>query len=281
MLGIVDVGGGLRGAYSSGIYDCFLEENFKPDYCLGVSAGSANLITFIAKQKERTLRFYRDYSQRKEYMSAQNLIKCGSYLDLDYVFGDLSNRDGEDPLDFDAFKASDIIFRVAATRASDGEQHFFTNDDVILNDYYILKASCCIPIVCKGIKVADETYYDGGIANPIPIYKAFEDGCDKVILVLTKAREDYKLPIEHSKLFHTLATKANKNIIDMLDHMHEKAGEVLEEVEQLEKEGKLYVIEPKDCFGMTTLTKDPEQIQKMYDAGKADAKTLLDTILVK
>ena len=89
MTGIVDVGGGMRGVYSSGLYDRLLDENVSIPYCLGVSAGSANLITYIAGQRGRTLEFYREYPRRKEYMSFGNFLKNGSYLGLDYIYSTL------------------------------------------------------------------------------------------------------------------------------------------------------------------------------------------------
>lgn len=106
MLGIIDVGGGMRCVYSSGVYDCLLDKKIKADYCLGVSAGSANLITYLACQRGRTLEFYRTYAARKEYMGVKNLVKTGSYLNLDYIFSTLSNQDGENPLDFERAKSS-------------------------------------------------------------------------------------------------------------------------------------------------------------------------------
>lgn len=277
MTGIVDVGGGMRGVYSSGLYDRLLDENVSIPYCLGVSAGSANLITYIAGQRGRTLEFYREYPRRKEYMSFGNFLKSGSYLGLDYIYSTLSNEGGENPLDFPSAMKSDIIFLATATRASDGKGVFFTKDDMRQNDYSILKASCCLPGVCKPVSLGDNLYFDGGIAEPIPIEKAFADGCDKVILVLTKPRKEYCEPMFATKV---LASRIRKYppVFSLMKTLHTRCSEIITKAEALEKEGKLLIIEPKDCFGMNTLTTDPEPIMKMYEQGYEDAGRVLEFI---
>ena len=100
--GIIDVGGGLRGIYGAGVLDRCMEEGVRFDCCIGVSAGSANMSSYVAGQHGRNKPFYQDYSFRKEYMSVGNLVRKHSYLDLEYVYGALSNRGGENPLDYPA-----------------------------------------------------------------------------------------------------------------------------------------------------------------------------------
>ncbi|MCM1545329.1 MAG: patatin family protein [Ruminococcus sp.] len=275
MLGIVDVGGGMRCIYSGGVYDCFLDKNIKADYCLGVSAGSANLMSYACAQRGRNLEFYENYALRKEYMSVETFIKTGSYLGLDYIFSSLCNDDGEYPLDYEAFCRSGINYKAAATRASDGKAVFFTNDAVCKNNYDILKASCCLPVVCKPYEIGGIKYYDGGIAEPIPVKKAFEDGCDKVVLVLSKPREDYTTPFGKERLLRFFL-RTTPEIASLMGNIHERCAEILEFVAECEKNGSVLVLEPKDCFGMKTLTRDKAVIRKMYDSGYADAMNAIE-----
>lgn len=275
MLGIIDVGGGMRCVYSSGIYDCFLDKKITADYCLGVSAGSANLITYLAGQRGRTLEFYRTYAARKEYMSFGNLIKKGSYLDLDYIFSTLSNQDGENPLDFEKAKASGKTMLVTATGADDGEAKFFTLSDMRLNDYSALKASCCLPLACKPVEIDGRLYFDGGVAEPIPIEKALADGCDKIIIVLTKPRGQYAEAMRHTDIvtraLHEFPAVARQTALRQKKCLH-----ALQIIEQLEKDGRAFVLAPEDCFGMKTLTRDRETVMKMYESGYRDAQKLVE-----
>ena len=95
-VGVIDVGGGLRSAYSTGVLDYCLDNGIHFDYGLGVSAGAANITSYLAGQRGRPLRFYTKYCPRPEYMSLGNFLRDGSYLGLDYIYGTLMNEDGED-----------------------------------------------------------------------------------------------------------------------------------------------------------------------------------------
>ncbi|MGN1444593.1 MAG: patatin family protein, partial [Acutalibacteraceae bacterium] len=189
------------------------------------------------------------------------------------------NTDGEYPLDYEHFRKSGIIYRAAATRARDGKSVFFDNKDVKQNCYDILKASCALPAACKPYPIDGELYFDGGIAEPIPIKKAFDDGCDKVILVLTKPREEYTKPIGKKRLIHAIL-RQYPAVAELMGTLHLRSKQILEEAESLEKEGKLVVIEPSDCFGMKTLTRDKITIYKMYRQGYEDARRLIDNSII-
>ena len=107
---VVEVGGGLRGIYATGVLDRCLEEGILFDAGVEVSAGSANIASYIAGQKGRNYQFYTEYSGRKEYMSLRNFLFRKSYIDMDYVYGVLSNTDGENPLDYEALVANPMTF---------------------------------------------------------------------------------------------------------------------------------------------------------------------------
>lgn len=145
--GVIDVGGGLRGIYGAGVLDRCLEEDLRFDLCIGVSAGSANMTSYLAGQHGRNKPFYDEYSFRREYMSVHNLIRKHSYLDLGYVYGTLSNAGGENPLDYAALARSPAELCVVAANAQNGEAQYFTKADLHPDDYRILMASCCIPVI--------------------------------------------------------------------------------------------------------------------------------------
>lgn len=184
--GIIDVGGGLRGIYGAGVLDRCMEEGVQFDCCIGVSAGSANMSSYVAGQHGRNKPFYQDYSFRKEYMSVGNLVRKHSYLDLEYVYGALSNRGGENPLDYPAVVRSPAELVIVATEARTGKPRYFTKADLRQDDYRPLMASCCIPVVDQPYFMDGVPYYDGGLADPVPLEKAFALGCDRVAVILTK-----------------------------------------------------------------------------------------------
>lgn len=277
MLGIVDVGGGMRGIFSAGIYDCMIDRNFVPDYCIGVSAGSANLSSFIAHQKGRTYRFYTKYSQRKDYMSFDNFIKKGYYLDLDYIYSTLSNADGEDPLYVEKMQEQRTQLKIVTTSAQSGKPVYFDKNTILHDDLSVIKASCCLPFFCKTIDVGGSKYYDGGVSDPIPLDKAIEDGCDKIIVVLTKPKS-FRKRQEHFLPIIKLAMKDAPKAFETLKIRHELYNASLEKAIQYEKEGKAIIIAPEDCYGVDTLTKDVSALDKLYKEGYDLTQKLLDKI---
>lgn len=147
---VVDVGGGMRGIYAAGVLDYCMDHGITFDLGVGVSAGSANISSFIARQRGRNYPFYTDYPHRKEYMGFHELVHDHSYLNLDYVYGTLSNTGGENPLDFSAFQANPMEFIAVATNAETGEAVYLTKADMRQDDYSVLMASSAMVMYGAG-----------------------------------------------------------------------------------------------------------------------------------
>ena len=263
---IIDIGGGLRGIYGAGVFDRLLDEKAHFDVLIGVSAGSANAVTFMAGQRERTYRFYMDYAFRKEYMSFGNAVKNGSYLGLDYIYRRLSNSYGEDPLDVKKLLAYDGDVYITATDAVTGMPHYFTKDDIFPDDYSVLCASCSIPAVCRLYPVNGRFYYDGGVSDPIPIKKALELGCDHITVILTRPvneAPDGKL----ERVSAALIKKGCPKTAEALLKRREKYAESLTLAGELEKQGRCTILAPSDTCGIKTLTKDKKGLGELYRCG--------------
>ena len=104
MNGIIDVGGGMRGAYTAGIYDYFIDHNIQFDYCIGISAGSANMCNYLSGQRGRNILSYTVYSKEPEYMGVGNFIRTGSYVNMDYIYSTLCNSGAENPFDYRQYR---------------------------------------------------------------------------------------------------------------------------------------------------------------------------------
>ena len=273
-LGIIDVGCGLRGIYGAGVLDRCLEENVRFDCCIGVSAGSANMTSYVAGQHGRNKPFYLDYSFRKEYMSVGNLLRKHSYLDLEYVYGALSNSGGENPLDYPAMVAAPAEIVIVAADARTGKPVYFTKEDLRQDDYRPLMASCCIPVVERPYFIDSVPYYDGGLADPVPLEKAFSMGCDRVAVILTKpiapeqtGGRDQKL----SRLLRRRYPAAARGLALRAERYNKTVRTAL----KLEQDGRVCVIAPDNTEGMSTLTKNKDSLEKMYQKGWRDADKLV------
>ena len=274
-LGIVDVGGGLRDIYSAGVLDRIMDEGVKADLCIGVSAGSANLATYLASQRGRLLTFYTEYTFRKEYMSMGNFARLGSYINLDYPYSILSNEDGEFPLDYDAIAANPAEFIVVASDADSGIPKYFTKADISRNNYDIMKASSAIPFICKPYPIGGRRYFDGALADPVPVIKALELGCDKVIVLLSKPK-DRPRQVGKDELFASLISKryplAAKNLILRAPRYNAS----VKKAKELEKAGKVLILAPDDTCGVDTLTRDKAALLSLYYKGFRDGEQIID-----
>jgi len=270
MIGVVDVGGGERGAYGAGVLDTCMERDVHFDYCVGVSAGAANLSSYLAGQVGRNFAFYTNYSFRPQYMGAGLALKTREYADLDYIYGTLSNADGEYPLDYPAMVASDKQFVIVATDSKTALPVYFTMDDMAQDDYAPVKASSALPLVNKPYPVNGLPCFDGGLSDPIPVRKAFEAGCDKVVVILTRPRDQYRTS-ERDRQFARLIAPSYPRIAEALCNRAGLYNLQLDVAKKYEREGKAIIVAPDSIGEMKTLTKDRAAIENLYAKGLRDA----------
>lgn len=278
--GIVDVGGGLRGIYAAGVLDYCMDQGIRFDVGIGVSAGSANLASYTAGQKGRNYQFYTEYAFRKQYMSLGNFIRKKSYVDMDYVYGTLCGADGENPLDYPALRDNPMEFYVVATDAETGQPKYFDKTDIRQDDYSIMKASSVIPFVCKPYIVQGTPYYDGALGDPVPIKKAFQLGCDRVVVILTKpekelrtSRKDEKLAVGIRKKYPAAAEK--------LCRRAQRYNESVALAQDYARQGKAFIVAPDDTCGVDTLKKDKESLHRLYEKGYKDGKKITDYLCME
>lgn len=272
-VGIIDIGGGMRDIYGAGIFDYCLQEGITFDLGVGVSAGSAILASFLAQQRGRNHRFYTEYSFRKEYMSFWRFLRHRNAVDLDYVYGTLSNADGEDPLDYETLHKNPMDLIVVATNAETGKPHYFLKKEIRQDHYDIFKASSALPHFCRPVTINGVAYYDGAVSDCIPLEKAFSEGCDRVILILTKPEDTIRKPdrdrriARHIQQEYPLAAKAFCVRAEIYNQKVELA-------KRYREEGKLLLLSPKDTFGVDTLRRDKQSLEKLYEAGWHDAEQI-------
>ena len=274
MTGYIDVGGGLRAVYGTGVLDFCLDRKIDFPYLIGVSAGSGNIISYLARQKGRSLKFYTDFAFRKEYMSFHNFLKSGSYIDLDYIYSYLSNEGGECPLDFDKVNENSAQFVIVSTDAESGNPAYFTKSDVAKNSYDVFKTSSCIPVVNKAYPFGRKIYYDGGLSDPIPIKKAFSDGCDKVVICLTRPL-NYRKKRRLTQKMCDRALSEYPETAKTLFMSADKYNEDIEYIQKLQEEGKVLIIAPRTCFGVETLSRKRKSIEQLYELGYNDAEKII------
>lgn len=271
--GIVDVGGGYRGIYAAGVLDYCMENNIHFDLGIGVSAGSANLISYAAGQYRRNYQFFTEYGLRKEYAGMKNFFFKKSFIDLDYVYSVLSNSNGENPLDYPAFLRNPMEFFVVAAEAQTGNTVYFSKHDILQDDYSVLKASCAIPFVCHPYPVKDILYFDGALGDPVPVKKAFELGCDRVVILLTRPENETRISDSDEKLARMIRRRY-PIAAEKLRGRAESYNTGVALAQKHVKSGKALIVAPDDTCGVSTLTRDADKLDQLYRKGYNDGERI-------
>ncbi|MBQ7834576.1 MAG: patatin family protein [Ruminiclostridium sp.] len=278
MTGLVLEGGASRGYFTVGALDALIDIGFKTDYLIGTSAGIANGISYVSNQRGRGLKIGLEYLCDKRYMGIHHLLnpKKRSYYNVQFVFDELPNK--LLPFDKEAYDNSGCRVVAALTNIKTGkcEYHDVTSED---RQWKKVVASCALPIMFQPVEIDGQLYMDGGITDSIPFQKAIDDGCEKLVVIITRERSYIKEPEAALGISGFLYRKypefkkALENRTEMYNNAHHRLLE-------LEKEGKIILIAPEeDTSSWKRTEKRPAEIQKMYDIGYKTIMKYKDKIL--
>lgn len=265
--GMVLEGGGMRGIYTVGVLDVWMEQAYWPDYVIGVSAGASNSASYISRQKGRGLRTNIDYLNDKRYLSLSNWRRHRSLFGMDFLFSEIPKK--LDPFDSSAFFANPCAYTVGVTNVQTGRAEYF-GKEAMRQDNTILAASCSIPVLSPPVAFGGQLYCDGGTADPIPFRKALADGCERLIVVLTRHR-GYRKPPQRFRPIYRRALRAYPALVDTLEHRHVRYNQTLDALAALEAEGRAIVIAPQSPLPGSTFEKKRETLLAIYQQGRADA----------
>ena len=277
-IGIVDVGGGYRGIYAAGVLDYCMYKGIWFDLGIGVSAGSANLASYCARQPQRNHKFYTEYGLRKEYAGFGNYHRDRSYINLPYIYGTLTNSDGEYPIDYDTMMENPMEFITVATDARTGKPRYIPKSELVRDSYTPFMASSAIPGICRPVYMDGIPYFDGALGDPVPVAKAFEMGCDKVVLILTLPEATVRNPKKDERL----ARRIRKEFPEAAEALKNRANKYNEGValaRQYAAEDKLLIVAPDDTCGVHTLCRDDYKMRLLYGKGYTDAESILPFLL--
>ena len=241
MNGLVLEGGTFRPLFSCGVMDALLSEDIMMPYCIGVSAGISDGVSYISRQKGRNLEIVQKYRNDKRYIGRSNYRKHRSLFGLDFVFGEIPNS--LVPFDMDTFKQYEGTCLVGVTNAATGEAQYMDAMDMD-EQYSMLRATCAMPLFLPAIELNGEKYYDGGISDPIPMEKAFSDGCDKLLVVLTQPKGFVKRLGKYDKLGARVLARKYPAVREAILSRPDRYNKIVRLCEQWEREGKVMILRP-------------------------------------
>ena len=273
--GLIMEGGAMRGMFTAGVLDVLMEHGIEADGAIGVSAGAVFGCNYKSHQIGRTIRYNTEYCNDKRYASFKNLIRTGNLYSEQFCYHDVPEK--LDPFNAEAFRTSPMDFFVVCTDVRTGDTIYHKCRTGDAEDIQWMEASASMPLAAKIVKIGHYSLLDGGVADSIPV-RFFESiGYKRNLIVLTQPKGFVKkknqfLPAIRAKYFRYPA------FVEAVADRHERYNETLSYISMLEQAGQDYVIRPPIPLEIGAMERDPKQLRRVYDTGRAVAEIQIDKI---
>lgn len=272
--GLVLEGGAMRGIYTAGVLDVFLDNGIEFDTVIGVSAGAIHGCTYVARQNGRNIRYYKKYCRDKRFMSLYSLITTGSLVGEQFCYHDLPDK--LDPFDYDTFKSSDTDFYAVCTDIEKGRPVYVLCSDLKKQMDYLL-ASASMPMVSRIVEAGGRKLLDGGITDSIPLHAAQKLCCDKIVVVQTREESYVKSP--EGNVISDRIYRDYPNLAHAIRVRHQMYNSEKKYAAELEQKGEIIAVKPSRHVNISRTEKNPDKLEEMYQLGRLDAESKLGDII--
>lgn len=273
--GLVMEGGGMKGIYSSGVLDFFLDKKVEFSSCYGVSAAACSLCSFLSKQRGRAYRINVDYLDDKNYCSVYSLLKTGDLFNVDMCYRQIP--DELNPYDHETFEKYKGNFYSVVTNIESGCPEYISIKD-LRKDIVAIRASASLPLVSRNVEIGGKLYLDGGISDAIPLRRAMQDGNQKNVVIMTKEIGYRRKPASMTSLVKLRYQKYPK-VYELMKNRHNSYNETLDFIEEQVKEGTAFLIRPKTKSNVGRIEKNREKLDTLYEQGYKDAGACYEDLL--
>lgn len=272
--GLVLEGGGMRGIYTSGVLDYFLEQNLFFSSIFAVSAGVSNALSYVSKQKNRNKKIYLEYANDKRYLSFRNFLKTGSFFGWDFIFKTIT--DEILPFDNEEFKKSNAKITVVVSNMNTGNAEYVEVESLKESTPYII-ASSSLPLISKIAHLDNKEYLDGGIYDAIPLAYSESQGFKRNVLILTRD-ETYRKKRSRN-IFCRIIYHKYPFFLVRLKERHNLYNATLKEIREKEKQGRVFVIRPSERVNFKRFEKNTQKLKWLYELGYNDAKNSYEKLV--
>jgi len=174
-------GGAMRGAWAAGVLAYLHERGRRQyDFVYAASSGACSAAYFVADMWEPGLAIWRELACN--VVRKSNLLRRKPIIDLAYLVDHVIRT--RVPLSVAALQQVPTKFFIVLTDCHTGEPvYFHVCDDRV---FAALRATSSMPLATRGFDFVDgQPYADGGVADPIPLRRAIQDGATDITVVLT------------------------------------------------------------------------------------------------
>ena len=269
-VGLVLEGGGMRGLYTAGVLEYFLEHYKMFPYVIGVSAGACMAASYLSRQAGRNREVNIDYVKHPNYLSFRNFVRHRQIFGMDFLFDEIPNN--LVPFDYETFFKGTEQLVVGTTDCETGNPVYFKKEQYGEDLLTIIRASSSLPFIAPIVKYKDKKLLDGGMSDSIPIKKSELDGNEKNVVILTRNRGYVKKPSNSNWLIKRIYPNY-PNLARILNERHRKYNETMDYLYDQEEKGNVFVISPSTPLNVKRIEKNTEKLTQLYQQGYQDAKT--------
>ena len=262
-IALVLEGGGMRGMFSAGVFEAFLQHELTFPYITAVSAGACNILSYMSHQPMRTRKIIENYVGTKPYFSVNNYLRTGSLFGWDFIFDTLPKK--LLPFDYETYANYPGELHVGTTDIKTGEAVWHYNKRAEIAFESVI-ASASLPFLAPIVNIDNRPLLDGAIVSPIPIDKAIKAGYEKFVVVLTR-NEGYRKKGSVPKLLLKAWYSQYPKLWEAMQNRPNLYNEQLERIEQMEREGKVIIIRPEKPLEIARLSIKPDKLLELHDHG--------------
>ena len=270
--GLVLEGGGMRGVFTCGVLDYLMDHKIRFPYAIGVSAGACNGLSYMSHQRGRGKFSNIDLLAKYKYIGIRPLVKKRGLIDQQLLFHRFPDRIL--PYNYKAYAENPNRFEMVTTDCITGRACYWEEKHDEKRIIEIVKASSSLPYACPMSYVDGHPMLDGGIVDSIPLLRAYEQGYDKCVVVLTRnkgyRKSTKKVPVP------SFIYKQYPRLRVALRNRNKIYNEQLELVERLEEEGKIIVIRPEKPIVVGRMETSVKKLTDLYEQGYACAKKVIE-----
>lgn len=273
---LVFEGGGMRGAFTAGIVATLIEEGIDFPHVSGISAGSSNTVNYVSRDAKRAHDTFTTVADSPEFGGFRHWIEGRGMFNVNYLYDEIAQPDGDAPLDLDTFLANPAEVRIGAFNATRGEEVWFTKDDMRTVEEVgrCVRASSTLPIIMPTVTIDGDTYVDGALGpnGGIPLDAPMRDGYRKFFVVLTRPRDFVKTPTKPGVCSALrLAFPRLPSIAEAVARRTVAYNAARRKLFQLEEQGRALIVTPGD-LGIDKMEMNVDRLEDAYDAGVARAR---------
>lgn len=273
--GLVMEGGAMRGMFTAGVIDVFMENGIEFDGAVGVSAGAAFGCNYKSNQPRRVIRYNTRFCRDKRYCSLRSLIRTGDVFGADFCYHEIPEK--LDVFDCKTFNNSPMEFCIVCTDVETGKPVYHKMTKVDYNELEWMRASASMPVVSRVVEIDGKKLLDGGISDSIPLKFMEKSGYDRNVVILTQPRDYVKKPSNMARRFRPLL-RQYPNLIKAMNNRHRMYNAQLEYIRRSEQAEKAFVIAPPEKLPVGHIEHNPDVLREVYRIGRNTADKYLDQI---